>query len=161
MFWQIITIDQLHKASQLFINYLENTSNKQEINQLTNGGAGKQTPKPTFQPMQIVQMIKISKIPKLFFPLLIASSEWFCAYAKTVFYSAVSPYKSSYFTSELQQMQRERNQLECQPRTCPAEFDWLRHKEFLKFYALAVQEMDTKFFACEVWPELLGGQLPA
>lgn len=44
------------------------------------------------------------KKTKLFFPLLIASSELFCAYAKTVFYSAVFPYKSSYFTSELQQM---------------------------------------------------------
>lgn len=66
----------------------------------------------------------------------------------------------SYFASELQQMEWEQNQLECQERPRPLsliDYD----VEFLKFYALAVQEMDTKFFACEVWPKLLGGQFPA
>lgn len=40
MFWQIIRTDQLHKASQLLIHYLENTSTKQEINQLTDWDRG-------------------------------------------------------------------------------------------------------------------------
>lgn len=99
MFWQIITIDQLHKASHLFINYLENTSDKQEIEPLTSGGGREQTTKPTIQAMKVIQMIKTSKNKSSFIPVLIASSELFCAYAKTVFHSAVFPYKSSYFTS--------------------------------------------------------------
>lgn len=65
----------------------------------------------------------------------------------------------SYFAS-VQQMQWEHNQLECQEQPCPLsliDYDM----EFWKFYALVVQEMDTNFFACDVWPKLLGGQLPA
>lgn len=61
----------------------------------------------------------------------------------------------------MQQMQWEHNQLESQELgLCPLSLIDC-DMEFLKFYALAVQEMDTKFFACEVWPKLLGGQLPA
>lgn len=109
-----------------------------------------------------MQEMQIQKPPKTWtlFPLLIASPEVFCAYAKTVFYSALLPRKLSYFASELQQMQWEHNQLEFQERPFPLsliDYD----VEFSKFYALAAQEMDTKFFACEVWPKLLGGQLPA
>lgn len=42
-------------------------------------------------------------------------------------------------------MQRELHQLQCQERPCPLSLID-EHQEFGKVYALAVHEMDTKFF---------------
>lgn len=161
MFWQIITTNQLHKASQLFINYLENTVINKKQNNWPTGQVGQETnPQTNLQQMQVIQMIKTSTKISSFFSFTHGIIWTILCMCKDSVSFKIFPCKSSYFTSDLQQMQREWNQLEFQHWTCSDEFDCLRQKEFLKFYALAVQEMDTKFFACEVWPKLLAVQLP-
>lgn len=150
MFWQIIKTDQLHKASQLFVHYLEHISNKQEIRQLTNWdrGTNAQMNPPTYTSSESDKHLRNTE---LLFPFTSASATLSRAYA-------VFPYKPSHFPRELQQMRWEPGGEPMAGASCPV---WLVMTQILKFCALAVQETDTQLFVCEVRLKRSGGQLPA